>query len=156
MKKILFILAALSLSACTNWESEALDVPHDIVYQDDQSAIIVYENDYGIDFTDPDVDLSEDQEAYYDLLFGHFFNETSRTKQDYICLNETPPEKVPLVTWHVKCPALSTGCGGASRQAFICDDQYAIGAFDLAQGPLFYGPFDLSTHELLDLTSSSS
>jgi len=167
MKKIFLItVIALALTGCTNWESEALDAPHEIVYQDDNSAIIVYDNDYGIEFNDPDVNLPEDktgfndpkfslpqdQEANHDLLFGHFFNKSSKTKQGYICLNETPPEKVPLVTWHSNC----SGCHGASRTAYICEKQYVIIPFNLDNGPYFYGPYDLETHEFIELNIDST
>lgn len=99
----------------------------------------IYKNDYGIGYGDPESRLPEELQIGEDDLRGILFSLRSEGRE-LKCLDGADPEIVPLFK------GMAFFLSDIERSAYICGNQYAIYDFHLAQGPVFYGVFDLKDH----------
>ncbi len=128
MKKSLLILAILILTGCNR----------------------VYPNDYDIPYNDPETELTHTFEVNKQVLEENFFARPIEDEHpEKKCLDETDPEEFYLF----KIGGIgSIFVGDIYRKAYVCEDKYFIYDFINARGPMYFGPFDLETHEFIDLT----
>ena len=137
MKKAFIIISILALlSGCTGKPSST------VIDYDPSTKLIVYDNNFGIKYNHPNIELPDEVEDY-DALFGSFFLKSS-TWNSKLCKNDKkPPKEILLFSWDIDPPKEDTvGWEGASQSALICEKKYLIENTSGA-GKFYYGPFPL-------------
>lgn len=112
----------------------------DSIQENQEAELVVRGNDLNLKYSDPKEEAPLEEEIDHELVHEIFFNEESKVRSKKTCKNGELAEVRSF--FYTQCPP-DIDCGGRSRSALICGDQYVVSDLNLAFGYTYYGPYDL-------------